>query len=97
MKKPLEIINSRKYETDMLSKKFENYATLKISAENEKLSYLAGKLDAISPLKVLARGYTVAQKNGKTIKSVCELKEEENFTLRFTDGKITCQVKERQA
>lgn len=66
------------------------------SAENKllKLSALAGKLNALSPLAVLARGYSLVQKNDEIIKSVSEIKENEEICIAFADGRAICKVNE---
>ncbi len=50
------------------------------------------RLDALSPLKTLTRGYTIAEKNKKNIKSIRDLKKDDIINLRFIDGKIETKV-----
>ena len=45
-------------------------------------------LDALSPLKTLARGYSVAMVNDKVIKNKDDVKVNESFLLRLNDGEI---------
>lgn len=53
----------------------------------------AVQLDALSPLKVLGRGYAVAQgKDGKVLKSVKQLPKGKEFTLRVSDGQVDAKV-----
>ena len=47
---------------------------------------LVTKLDTLSPLKTLTRGYSLTEKDGKIIKSVTELKNDDEVKLRFVDG-----------
>ncbi len=57
------------------------------------LERYAVQLDALSPLKVLGRGYAVAQdKEGKVLKSVKQLKSGKEFTLRVADGGVDATV-----
>lgn len=79
---------------DRLSQRLANGLISGVSAKNQGLSALAAKLDALSPLKILARGYAVASKDGKTVKSVKGLKKGDAFTLLLSDGSINCAVKE---
>ena len=69
---------------------------LSYSIENKflKLSALAGRLNALSPLAVLARGYSVVHKDEKIIKSVSNIKENEEIQIDFQDGKAICRVNE---
>jgi exodeoxyribonuclease VII large subunit len=57
------------------------------------LERFAVQLDALSPLKVLGRGYAVAQdEKGKVLKSVKQLKKGTEFTLRVQDGSVPARV-----
>ena len=57
------------------------------------LERFAVQLDALSPLKVLGRGYAVAQDGeGKVLKSVKQLKKGKEFTLRVSDGSVDAKV-----
>lgn len=73
---------------DGLRRAFENNS---ISFTN-RLSSRSAELDALSPLKTLARGFAVAEKDGKIVRSVNELSAEETFSLRFADGQINGKV-----
>ena len=66
-------------------------AQLKVRLNSEM--NLCGKLDSLSPLKVLARGYSITQ-NAKygTIKSINEVKIGEQIRTRLTDGEIISQI-----
>lgn len=56
---------------------------------------LAASLDAMSPLKVLSRGYAIAQKyDGTAVKSIHEVKIGENIEIRVQDGAIFADVTE---
>ena len=63
---------------------------------SSELSILAGKLDSLSPLKVLSRGYSIVyDKNGKkVIKSADKLKKGSNIQVRFESGRAICTVDE---
>lgn len=58
---------------------------------------LAGRLEALSPMAVLERGYgLVFDRNGKLIKSVTQIEPNEEITTRLADGSITSQVIRRK-
>ena len=52
------------------------------------------KLDALSPLKTLTRGYSIAEYNGVVLKSTNQIKENDEISIRLQDGKITATVKQ---
>ena len=57
------------------------------------LSSLAGRLDALSPLKVIARGYTITKNDkGKTVRSVDEVSCGDKLNVAFFDGIAECSV-----
>lgn len=54
----------------------------------------AGLLDAYSPLKSLARGYAIVEKDGEAIKSTDNLHTDDTLSIRMYDGKIITKVAE---
>lgn len=53
------------------------------------ITNISSKLESLNPVSVLARGYSIAEKDGKVINSKNQLKKNDEFTLEFSDGKIT--------
>ena len=90
---PKRIIDEHRQRIDHLFTKMENATVLSISKKREQFSKACAKLDAMSPLSVLSRGYSVAEADGKMIKSAKDLSSGDDFTLRFTDGSLDCRVK----
>jgi exodeoxyribonuclease VII large subunit len=57
------------------------------------LSAHSASLDALSPLRVLGRGYAVARdENGKILKRIAQLPAGKEFRLRVTDGEVNGRV-----
>ena len=68
-----------------------------LSGKQERFARLAAALDAMSPLKVLGRGYSIAQKeDGGVISSVRSVQPGERFSLRLSDGSLRCTVEETE-
>lgn len=62
---------------------------------NIKVAKLAGKLDSLSPLAVLGRGYSVSKdSNGNVVKSIKKVKKNDILEVNFSDGKVHCTVDE---
>ena len=82
-KEPLRKINDNYIKLDNCIKQIEN--SIKVKHEKEKTKYieLIAKLDALSPLKTLYRGYSITEKNNKVIKSKEELKTNDLIEIRF--------------
>ena len=92
-KEPLRKINDNYIKLDNCIKQIEN--SIKVKHEKEKTKYieLIAKLDALSPLKTLYRGYSITEKNNKVIKSKEELKTNDLIEIRFVDGRKEAIVK----
>jgi exodeoxyribonuclease VII large subunit len=59
--------------------------------KRERLSVGAGKLHALSPLAVLARGYAIAfDERGQIIKRSSNVKRGERVRVRLAEGEIEC-------
>ncbi|MFA6091328.1 MAG: exodeoxyribonuclease VII large subunit [Elusimicrobiota bacterium] len=66
---------------------------MRMEHARKDLALRAGKLDALSPLAVLGRGYAVAQReDGRVIYSAAELKKDERVRVRVCKGDFTARV-----
>ena len=66
---------------------------LKLSHEQRRFSACVAKLDALSPLAVLTRGYAIPLKDNSVVKSVKQMESGDNLELKLHDGVIDCVVK----
>ncbi len=74
-----------------LADAFEN----KLSSCKYDLGILSGKLDTLSPLSILARGYAaVKAKDNRIIKSKEDIKINDKIKIKFIDGSAVCTVDE---
>lgn len=64
----------------------------KLDSETARLSSTAVRLDALSPLKVMARGYSIVTKDEKVVASSKALKKGDRITVGFSDGERKCEV-----
>jgi len=64
-----------------------------IDASDEKLKIRMASLDALSPLSVLKRGYSITQdEKGKILHDISHVKAEENVQIRLANGKLKAKV-----
>lgn len=89
---PTSRIKELYMQLDNQIKLLENTTTNKIKDLKTKSIEVISKLDTLSPLKTLTRGYAIAEKNKETIKSVKELKKDDIIDLKFVDGEIQTKV-----
>ncbi|HET6577591.1 MAG TPA: exodeoxyribonuclease VII large subunit, partial [Gemmatimonadales bacterium] len=67
-----------------------------LEGRRQQLARLAAQLDALSPLRVLQRGYAVAtDPDGRVLKHRAEFAPGTPFTLRVADGSIPARVEPR--
>lgn len=71
-----------------------NSANNTFTSSQEQVKKLGAKLEALSPVAVLQRGYAVAEKNDKTLNSVKELKVGDKIKLTLKDGYVNTVVSE---
>ena len=83
---PMRKIRDMDVTLDSYVQRLEN--KIKIIQKDNKTSYveLVTKLDALSPLKTLTRGYSLTEKDNKIVKSVNELNKNDKVKLKFHDG-----------
>lgn len=68
-----------------------------ITRKNQQYIAAVSKLDAMSPLKVLARGYAMAQNEaGSVLRSVKQVELGERIAIRLCDGKLTATVMNKE-
>ena len=79
------------YQSQALTHALEQY----VNQRRERLGRLAASLEAMSPLKVLGRGYTIAQTTqGQVVASVRQLAPGDLVHLKWSDGAASCRVEE---
>lgn len=68
-----------------------------VAGENRRFAAAAAALDALSPLKVLARGYAVAQNGeGTVLKSAADVAAGEHIRVRLAQGSLQCDVVDKE-
>lgn len=86
-------IEDRRMRLDRLRDELTAAQTDNLSLHHRRYIALASSLDAMSPLRVLSRGYSIASSaDGTVVKSVSELSEGEKIRLRLSDGSASCVV-----
>lgn len=91
-KEPLEKINDYYMEVERYIKSIENSSIKKLKDSKLEAAKLITKLDTLSPLKTLTRGYCLTELNGKVITKSSELKKDMEIDLKFQDGNSRAKV-----
>lgn len=91
-KEPLQKINENYQRIDSILKQLENSINKRVKDNKIEMTKLISKLDALSPLKTLIRGYSITEYNGKVIKSKKDLVKDMEVDLKFHDGDAKAKI-----
>ena len=94
-KEPLQKINEKSISLDMLVKSIQNSINNRITKSKADAVKLIAKLDALSPLKTLTRGYSIAEKDGRVVSKLDDANLNDVLELRLIDGKLKTKVLEK--
>ncbi len=70
----------------------KNVYTANLHTSSQQFATLCAKLDSMSPLATIARGYSVAYKNKAPLKSVKDVAINEKISVMLSDGSLNCSV-----
>lgn len=94
LKNPLDRINDLRLRFDDWQERLASGMQQTITRQRERLLRFEGSLQALSPLQVLERGYSIAfAADGQALKSAAELPKGTKFQLRLHDGTIAAESK----
>jgi exodeoxyribonuclease VII large subunit len=89
---PRRLWEQRVQRVDDLTMRLPDALRRLLETRGLRLGAAAGRLDAISPLNVLARGYAIATSRGKVLTSAKQVKKGAPVTVRLSEGQIDCEV-----
>ena len=91
---PMAAVNDARLSLDHSLNRLCAAGERQLHARRARFSALSAGLDAMSPLKVLARGYTVTERQGALLSSVRQVELLDRIEVRFHDGSALCTVNE---
>ncbi|MBP3502355.1 MAG: exodeoxyribonuclease VII large subunit [Clostridia bacterium] len=89
---PLQNIHDKYLKIDIINKSLQNSINNKVQSSKSEMIELITKLDNLSPLKTLMRGYSIVEKQGKVVKSVKDLNSDEEISIRLIDGRTKAKI-----
>ena len=93
LQSPMGYLQQRQKSLQMLQNRLVAAENQCISRNNQRYIALTAKLDAMSPLKVLTRGYAMAQTvDGEVVRSVAQVKSGDQINVSFSDGSLLATV-----
>ena len=92
---PMAFIDDRRMQLDSVQQRLGLMAHRQMSVRQQQFAALAASLDALSPLKVLSRGYAMAQAaDGTVLRTSRQVKEGDRIRVRLGQGALACTVDE---
>jgi exodeoxyribonuclease VII large subunit len=90
---PAREVEAARIELSMLVSRLGHAHQMVVDQRSTRLAIAAGRLDAMSPLKVLARGYAIVKtETDELVKRASEVALDQRLKLRFNDGEVGCRV-----
>ncbi len=89
---PLQKVNEQYIYIDSIVKELIYKIEQKLQNEKSKAQNIMLKLDALSPLKTLTRGYGIVSNKGKVVKSIKQLPKGEEIQIRLQDGQTNAKI-----
>lgn len=89
-----EVIKTFEDNVSVLMDRMNDEYQYSLETKGNTFAVLVEKLSALSPLAVLARGYSICEKNGRVIKNINEVKANDCLDVKMNGGNAVCKVLE---
>ena len=97
LKSPTGYLEQKQRQLELMKNRLIAAENQNIARNTQRYIALTAKLDAMSPLKVLTRGYSMAQNDrGEVVRSVSQVELGERIGISFSDGKVYATVMEKK-
>ena len=90
--KPERFFEKKHIELDALANKILNLLSKKLQTCEHRTEKAILKIDALSPLKIISRGFAAVTKDGNVVKTVADNHIGDSLKIHFTDGNIDCDI-----
>ncbi len=97
LRSPTGYIEQREKSLELLKNRLVSAQNQQLAQRNKRYIAAVSKLDAMSPLKVLSRGYSMAQnERGEVVRSITQTELGERITISLSDGKLSATVMDKK-
>lgn len=97
LQSPTGYLDQKRKSLELLQNRLVSAETRTVNRKNQQFIALTSKLDAMSPLKVLTRGYAMAQDEaGHVLKSVRQVSPGDRIVVSLSDGSLTAAVTDKK-
>lgn len=92
---PLERLREQEHRVDDRDVKLRKAAQTRLRHLRQRLDALAAQLESLSPLNVLARGYSLTRSDGKVVRSIQDVAPGDPVEIVLSDGVLQAEVKSK--
>lgn len=92
MRQPAAYLQQQELHLEMLRQRLEHSGEVVLARNRQRFERTAAKLDALSPLKVLGRGYAMITREDSVIRETAQLAPGDAITVSLSDGTAQCTV-----
>ena len=97
LRSPTGYLDQKRKNLELLRNRLVSGQSRTVETKNRQFVALTSKLDAMSPLKVLTRGYAMTQTaNGEVVRSVHQIQRGDSLRVTLSDGSFTATVTEKE-
>ena len=97
LRSPTGYLDQKRKNLELLRNRLISGQSLAVESKNRQFVALTSKLDAMSPLKVLTRGYSMTQtEGGEVVRSVNQVQKGDTLRITLSDGSFTAAVTEKE-
>lgn len=92
LRDPMTNVNEQRRELVYLTEKLSALTNTVLESNKSRFSLLAGKLDTLSPLNVISRGYALVEKEGKPITQIENLQKGDKVVVKLSNGQFKANI-----
>lgn len=96
LRNPVAVVDDQRMRLDSAQRRLAMALERTLRRGRVELAGLAGRVDAMSPLKVLSRGYAIAKAEGRTVTTVEQVQPGQAMDVLVADGVYHCRVEEKE-
>ncbi|MFR6559177.1 MAG: exodeoxyribonuclease VII large subunit [Weissella confusa] len=90
------LVTQRRHQFDLIAPRLTNAMTRQTENAEQRFGKAVAGLQLVSPLAILARGYSVVEQDGHILNSVADVTLQEDVLIRLADGQVTATVTKKE-
>ena len=96
LRNPVAVVDDQRMRLDGVQHRLALALERSLRRGRVELAELAGRIDAMSPLKVLGRGYAIARYQNQAVTTVGQVSHGDTLDVMVSDGVLHCRVEEKE-